>query len=198
MERVNRVQTVADVVSEELAQAGVTRVFGLPGGEVLQLMDAFRRRGIEFALFRHEANAGIAAAVFGKLSGTVGVVLTTLGPGASNLLLPIANSYLDREPLLAISAQIPDLRAPIHTHQRLPLGEVFRPITKYSGTVTRTNIRKSIREAVSSCTSEPMGPSYLTLSADEAIEQLAGDDSLSGAPEADASMALLNGGNCQA
>ena len=195
MERVNQVRTVADVIGEELAQAGVTRVFGLPGGEVLHLMDAFRRQGIEFALFRHEAHAGIAAAVFGKLSGTVGVVLTTLGPGASNLLLPIANSYLDREPLLAISAQIPDLRAPIHTHQRLPLGEVFRPITKYSGTVTRTNIRKSIRDAVSLCTSEPMGPSYLTVSADEAIEEVAaGDGYLPRPAEADGSLVLVDAG----
>jgi len=186
---------VADVISDELAQAGVTRVFGLPGGEVLQLMDAFRRRGIQFALFRHEAHAGIAAAVFGKLSGTVGVVLTTLGPGASNLLLPLANSYLDREPLLAISAQIPDLRAPIHTHQRLPLGDVFRPITKYTGTVTRTNIRQSIREAVSSCTSEPMGPSYLTLSADEAIEEVvAAGASLPRPAEANGSLVLLDAG----
>ncbi len=96
----NQSGTVADVVSEELARAGVRQVFGLPGGEVLQLMDALRRRQIAFALFRHEAHAGIAAAVFGKLTGTAGVVLTTLGPGASNLLLPIANSYLDREPLL--------------------------------------------------------------------------------------------------
>jgi acetolactate synthase I/II/III large subunit len=189
---VEQVETVADLVSEELAAAGVTRVFGLPGGEVLQLMDALRRRGIEFALFRHEAHAGIAAAVFGKLSGTVGVVLTTLGPGASNLLLPIANSYLDREPLLAISAQIPDRHPAIHTHQRLPLGEIFRPITKYSGRLTRSNIRPSIRQAVSSCTTEPMGPSYLTLSADEAVEEPAGDDSSAAAPGAADSMALLD------
>jgi acetolactate synthase-1/2/3 large subunit len=192
---VNEVQKVADVVSEELAQAGVTRVFGLPGGEVLQLMDALRRRGIKFSLFRHEAHAGIAAAVFGKLTGTVGVVLTTLGPGASNLLLPIANSYLDREPLLAISAQTPDLRPPVHTHQRLPLGQIFGPITKYSGTVTRTNVRMCIREAVASSRSEPMGPSYLTLSAEEAVEDVVmGGADPSGAPETEGPLVLLDAG----
>lgn len=159
---------VADAVAAELADAGVRRVFGLPGGEVLCLMDALRRRGIEFALFRHEANAAIAAAVFGKLTGTAGVVLTTLGPGACNLLLPIANSYLDREPLIAISAQIPESKPASHTHQRLPLEDIFRPVTKYSARLTRANCRMAIREAVFAATSEPMGPAYLTLSADEA------------------------------
>ena len=189
----NETWTVVDVVSEELARAGVTHVFGLPGGEILQLMDALRRRGIQFALFRHEAHAGVAAAVFGKLTGTVGVVLTTLGPGASNLLLPIANSYLDREPLLAISAQIPTHRPPLYTHQRLPLGDIFRPITKYSGAVTRANTRSTIRAAVSSSMSEPMGPSYLTLSADEALEEVVSSDAESTiAPQSDGSIALLD------
>ena len=70
------------------------------------------------------------AGVYGRLRGGVGVVLTTLGPGAANLLLPIANSRLDREPLLAISAQVPDTWPPSRIHQRLPLREVFSPVTK--------------------------------------------------------------------
>ncbi len=159
---------VADAIDAELAEANVRRVFGLPGGEVLLLMDALRRRGIEFALFRHEANAAIAAAVYGKLTGTAGVVLTTLGPGACNLLLPIANSYLDREPLIAISAQIPENKPASHTHQRLPLEEIFRPVTKYTARLNRSNCREAIREAVTASTSEPLGPVFLTLSADEA------------------------------
>src|ERR1041384_6003636 len=99
-------QTVAAAVARELAAAGITRVFGLPGGEVLVLMDEMRRAGIDFVLMRHEADAGIAAAVYGKLRGQPGVVLTTLGPGAANLMLPLSSSYLDQEPLLALSAQL--------------------------------------------------------------------------------------------
>src|SRR5439155_9008825 len=117
-------------MAEELAAAGVDRVFGLPGGEVVALMDALRRHRVEYTLFRHEADAGLAAAVYGKLKGTAGVVLATLGPGAANLLLPIASSWLDREPLVAISAQLPASWPPIYTHQRLPLHDVFRPVTK--------------------------------------------------------------------
>ncbi|MFZ0216494.1 MAG: thiamine pyrophosphate-binding protein, partial [Candidatus Dormiibacterota bacterium] len=101
-------ETVAEAMAAELAAAGIDRVFGLPGGEIVPLIDACRRRDIAFQLCRHEADAGLMAAVYGRLVNRPGVVLTTLGPGASNLLLPIGNSLLDREPLVAISAQVPD------------------------------------------------------------------------------------------
>src|SRR6185437_12555608 len=123
--------TVAAATARALAAAGIDRVFGLPGGEVLVLIDELRRAGIEFVLMRHEANAGIAAAVYGKLRGQPGVVLSTLGPGAANLMLPLSSAYLDQEPLLAISAQIPEEFPAGHTHQRLPLHDVYRPLTKY-------------------------------------------------------------------
>jgi hypothetical protein len=85
--------STAAATARALADAGITRVFGLPGGEVLVLMDELRRAGIDFVLMRHESNAGIAAAVYGKLRGQPGVVLTTLGPGAANLMLPLCGSY---------------------------------------------------------------------------------------------------------
>src|SRR5437868_8225810 len=122
--------TVAAATAKLLADAGIERVFGLPGGEILVLMDELRRAGVDFVLMRHESNAGIAAAVYGKLRGQPGVVLTTLGPGAANLMLPLSNSYLDQEPLLAISAQVPDDWPASYTHQRLPLRESYAPITK--------------------------------------------------------------------
>src|SRR5918999_2000066 len=99
--------STAALVAKLLADAGIDRVFGLPGGEVLVLIDELRRAGIDFVLMRHEANAGLAAAVYGKLRRQPGVVVTTLGPGAANLMLPLSNAYLDQEPMLAISAQIP-------------------------------------------------------------------------------------------
>src|SRR5437762_10488523 len=128
--------TVAAATARALADAGIDRVFGLPGGEVLILMDELRRAGVDFVLMRHEANAGIAAAVYGKLRRQPGVVLTTLGPGAANLMLPLSSSYLEQEPLLAISAQIPDDFPPSHTHQLLPLQEVYRPVCKYVAKIT--------------------------------------------------------------
>ena len=163
--------TVSDAIADELANNDVDRVFGLPGGEVLYLMDALRRRGVEFTLFRHESDAGIAAAVYGKRKGTAGVALTTLGPGAANLLLPISSSLLDREPLVAISAQLPGTLSPFYTHQRLPLQEVFRPVTKHTEALTPFTARAGVSRAIAAATAEPLGPAYLTLSADDAVSQ---------------------------
>src|SRR3954447_18795712 len=136
--------STAAAVARAIADAGITRVFGLPGGEVLVLMDELRRAGVDFVLMRHEANAGIAAAVYGKLQRQPGVVLATLGPGAANLMLPLANAYLDLEPLLAISAQLPDEFPASHTHQRLPLHDVYRPVTKLVETITTRNAADAV------------------------------------------------------
>ncbi len=157
---------MADAIAQELVAAGIDRAFGLPGGEVLPLIDALRRNGIQFVLCRHEADAGLMAAVYGKLSGRPGVAIATLGPGASNLMLPIANSLLDREPLLAISAQIPSSWSPLRTHQRLPLIDVFSPITKGAVAITAENCRTAVREMLTVSGTEPAGPTYLTITSE--------------------------------
>ena len=162
--------STAAAAARILADAGIRRVFGLPGGEVLVLMDELRRAGIDFVLMRHEANAGLAAAVYGKLRRQPGVVLTTLGPGAANLMLPMSNAYLDLEPLLAISAQIPDDFPSSHTHQRLPLHDVYSPLARYVESITRANVFDVMPRALASCMERPFGVSYLTLSAREALE----------------------------
>ena len=162
--------STAAATARVLADAGITRVFGLPGGEVLVLMDELRRAGVDFVLMRHESNAGIAAAVYGKLRGQPGVVLTTLGPGAANLMLPLCNSYLDQEPLLAISAQIPDDFPASHTHQLLPLHDAYRPVARYVDKITGGNVFDVVPRALEKCMERPFGASYLTLSAREALK----------------------------
>src|SRR3989338_1486307 len=162
--------TTAAATAKALASAGIERVFGLPGGEVLVLMDELRHAGIDFVLMRHEANAGIAAAVYGKLRRQPGVVLTTLGPGAANLMLPFSSSYLDQEPLLALSAQIPDDFPSSHTHQLLPLHEVYRPVARYVEKITAGNVHQVVSRALAECMHRPYGASYLTLSAREALQ----------------------------
>src|SRR5436190_7284832 len=165
--------TVAAATARALAEAGIDRVFGLPGGEILVLMDELRRAGVDFVLMRHEANAGIAAAVYGKLRKQPGVVLTTLGPGAANLMLPLSNAYLDQEPLLAISAQIPDDFPPTHTHQLLPLHDVYRPVTRLAEKITALNADSVVPRAIAACMTRPFGTAYLTLSAREALKPAA-------------------------
>src|SRR5262245_23978000 len=164
-------ETAGAAIARTLAHSGIDRVFGLPGGEVLFLMDELRRAGVDFVLMRHEANAGIAAAVYGKLRRQPGVVLTTLGPGAANLMLPIANAYLDQEPLLAISAQIPDEFPASHTHQLLPLHDVYRPVTRLADQITTRSAAAVVAGAMFACMRRPFGAAYLTLSAKEALRQ---------------------------
>ena len=166
--------STAAATARILSEAGIQRVFGLPGGEVLVLMDELRRAGVDFVLMRHEANAGLAAAVYGKLRGQPGVVVTTLGPGAANLMLPMSNAYLDLEPLLAISAQIPDDSPTSHTHQLLPLHDAYRPIARYVEKITGANVFDVVPQALASCMERPFGVSYLTLSAREALKPAAG------------------------
>src|SRR3954465_10339348 len=163
----------AGAVAKALAGAGIQKTFGLPGGEVLVLIDELRRAGVDFVLMRHEANAGLAAAVYGKLRRRPGVVLPTLGPGAANLMLPIANAYLDQEPLLAISAQIPDDFPATHTHQLLPLHDMYRPVTKLVDTITTRNAADAVARAIAACMTRPLGAAYLTLSAREALKPIA-------------------------
>ena len=162
--------SVAAATAKIIADAGIERVFGLPGGEVLVLIDELRRAGVDFVLMRHESNAGIAAAVYGKLRGQPGVVLTTLGPGAANLMLPLSSAYLDQEPLLAISAQLPDEFPKSHTHQLLPLHESYRPVCKSVEKITGQNVGEVVPRALAACMTRPLGPAYLTLSAWEALK----------------------------
>ena len=164
--------TTAAAAAKAIAAAGIDRVFGLPGGEVLLLIDELRKAGVDFILMRHEANAGIAAAVYGKLKRQPGVVLATLGPGAANLMLPMANAYLDREPLLAITAQIPDEFPASHTHQLLPLHETYRPISKMVDKITSGNASDVVSRALAECMRAPHGTAYLTLSARDALNPL--------------------------
>ena len=161
--------TTAAATARLIAEAGIERVFGLPGGEVLVLIDEFRRAGVDYVLMRHESHAGIAAAVYGKLRRQPGVVLTTLGPGAANLMLPLSSAYLEQEPLLAISAQIADDFPASHTHQRLPLDDVYRPVARYVSKITAANVSEVVPRALAECMRRPFGAAYLTLSAREAL-----------------------------
>src|ERR1051325_11231688 len=124
--------THAEVMANTLAERGVKFVFGLPGGEIVAFIDACRRAGLRFLLTGHEASAAWMAQVVGQITGVPGVCAATLGPGATNLVTGIANAYLDRAPVVALTAQISAASFETMTHQRLALRELFAPITKGS------------------------------------------------------------------
>src|SRR6476660_5576993 len=100
-------------------------MFGLPGGEVLDLIEAGRQAGIEFLLTRHEAAASFMADVTGQIERRPGVCVSTLGPGAVNMTLGVANAFLDRSPLPAITAAMARASAPYATHQDLDRNAVY-------------------------------------------------------------------------
>ncbi|MEW5983293.1 MAG: thiamine pyrophosphate-binding protein [Acidobacteriota bacterium] len=157
-----------DVVARTLAEAGITRMFGLPGGEILDLIEAARRIGIEFVLTRHEAAASFMADVTGQIQRRPGVCVSTLGPGAVNMTLGVANAYLDRSPVLAITATLARSAAPFTTHQHLDLEALYRPITKLSVTLDGQDTAAKVRRAWR-CAVEPrMGPVHIAIPSDVA------------------------------
>src|ERR687887_2020479 len=111
--------TCAEVLARTLRDAGVERMFGLPGGEILDFIDAARKTGIEFILTRHEAVAAFMADAAGQIARKPAVCVSTLGPGALNLTLGVANAFLDRSPVIAITAAHATKASPYATHQHL-------------------------------------------------------------------------------
>jgi acetolactate synthase-1/2/3 large subunit len=122
----------AEIMAQTLAARGVRLAFGLPGGEIVAFVDACRRANIRFLLTGHESSAAWMAQVVGQMTGVPGLCIATLGPGATNLITGVANAWLDRAPMLAVTAQIPSGIIHTLTHQRLPLDKLFSSVSKGS------------------------------------------------------------------
>jgi acetolactate synthase-1/2/3 large subunit len=168
----------ATVLAREFAGAGIKRAFGLPGGEVTALIEACRCAGIEFYLVGHEASAAFMAEVTGKLTGVPGVCIATLGPGAMNLSLGVANAFLDRAPVIALTAQVPSGKESHFPHQRLDLSSIYSNITKRSIVLDGANTGQKVALALSTAIEPRAGPVHLMLASDLAT-QSAKLDSLS-------------------
>ena len=142
----------AQVFARTLREAGITRLYGLPGGELLEFVEATRHSGLRFLLTRHEAAASFMADATGQLEGLPGVCAATLGPGAVNMTLGVANAFLDRSPLLAVTAAHARSASPLATHQNLDLNAVYRPFTKLTLTLdgedTAAKVRRAIRTSL--------------------------------------------------
>jgi acetolactate synthase I/II/III large subunit len=160
--------TCAEVLAATLRDAGVERMFGLPGGEILDFIDAARKVGIEFVLTRHEAVAAFMADAAGQIARQPAVCVSTLGPGALNLTLGVANAFLDRSPLLAITATMSTAARPFATHQQLDLNAVFRPFTKETMTLDGVNTAATVRRAWRRTLEPRFGPVHLALPSDVA------------------------------
>ena len=141
-------------------------MFGHPGGEVIDLIEGFRQAGLEFVLTKHETAAAFMAEATATVTGTPGVCLATLGPGATNLVTGIAHAYLDRAPVIALSGQLPAERYEVATHQRLDLKGLFAPITKWQATISAANAAAVVERALRVATRARRGPVYLEVPSD--------------------------------
>lgn len=137
---------VSELFVRCLENEGVEYVFGLPGEENLDLMDALSRsEQITFVTARHEQGAAFMANVYGRLSTRPGLCLATLGPGATNLITGVADAQLDRAPLMAITGQAGRDRVFKESHQYLDVMALFRPVTKWNA---RVEIPETVPEIV--------------------------------------------------
>lgn len=153
--------TVADHIALRLHQAGVCHAFGIPGGEVLALMDALRRAGIAFHLVKHETPGGFMADAVAQLTGTPAVLVATLGPGVSNLVNAVAHAYLDRTPMLVLTARIDPGLAPRYTHQIFDHAALLAPVTKATFTLGDRGAADLVDRAVLLAGAGVPGPVHL-------------------------------------
>ena len=168
----------AELLVHCLENEGVELVFGLPGEETLELTDALLGSRTRFIETRHEQGAAFMADVYGRLSGKAGVCLSTLGPGATNLLTGVADAYLDRAPLVAITGQASLNRRHKESHQYIDVMSMFRPVTKWSASIPKAEvIPEAVRKAFKIAQTEKPGATHLELPEDVAEEQI-GDPSL--------------------
>lgn len=167
---------VVDVVADELAAAGVRRIYGMPGGgSNMALIGAAAARGIEFVLMHHEPAAIFAAAGEAEVTGQPTVCLATLGPGVANCVNGLAHCLLDRVPLVLISDSPGDTG---YLHQRLTHSAVVGGVAKRSHTLTPENVRETVRGALAEALERPKGPVHLDLSSGVAVAE-AGPDARS-------------------
>ncbi|MGD1910437.1 MAG: acetolactate synthase large subunit [Rivularia sp. (in: cyanobacteria)] len=154
----------AELLVKCLENEGVEYVFGLPGEENLHVLEALKKSPIKFITTRHEQGAAFMADVYGRLTGKAGVCLSTLGPGATNLMTGVADANLDGAPVVAITGQVGTDRMHIESHQYLDLVAMFAPVTKWNKQIVRPSITPEIvRKAFKRAQREKPGAVHIDL-----------------------------------
>lgn len=163
----------SDVFVECLEAEGVKYVFGIPGEETLDLNESLDESSVSFIPVRHEQGGAYMADMYGRLTGRAGVCLGTLGPGATNLVTAVADAYLDRAPLVALTGQSDLERMHKESHQYIDLVEIMRPITKWNARVTSPEIiPEVVRKAFKVAETEKRGSTHLELPEDVMSQEL--------------------------
>jgi len=158
---------IAELIVKCLEAEGVEYIFGLPGEEILELLEALTSSKIRFVLTRDERGAAFMANTWGRLSWKPGVCLSTLGPGALNMATGIADAYLDFAPLVAITAQAKTTRLHRESHQYVDILSTFKPLTKWNTRIGwGSKVSEVLRKAFKVSLGEKRGPVHLEIPED--------------------------------
>ena len=166
----------SDLFVECLEAEGVKYVFGIPGEETLDLNESLHDSSISFIPVRHEQGGAYMADMYGRLTGRAGVCLGTLGPGATNLITAVADAFLDRSPLVALTGQADLERMHKESHQHIDVVSMFKPVVKWN---TRLNaptvIPEVVRKAFKVAQEPKPGPTHIELPEDVMGEPVEGE-----------------------
>ncbi|UOA26127.1 thiamine pyrophosphate-binding protein [Pseudosulfitobacter sp. DSM 107133] len=175
----------ADAVARRLYDAGCRMAFGMPGGEVLTMVDALEAAGITFVLCKHENAAAFMAEGAWHRTGAPGVLVATVGPGVLNGVNAVANALQDRVPLIVLAGAVDADEAQSYTHQVLDQRAVFAPITKATFLLDTGAAHVIADKAVSIATEGQPGPVFIDIPIRVAEAQVPADAATSRAVAAD-------------
>lgn len=162
----------SEVFVKALGNEKIEYIFGVPGEENIDFLEALRKSNIKFILTRHEQGAGFMADVYGRLTGRAGVCLSTIGPGATNLMTAIADANLDRSPVVAITGQADTQRMHKESHQYIDTVAMYQPVTKWNTRISAPEIvAEAIRKAFKIAEAEKPGATHLEFPEDVAAEE---------------------------
>ena len=152
----------SDLFVKALEAEGVEYIFGIPGEENLDFLNSLKDSSIRLILTRHEQAAGFMAATYGRLTGKAGVCLSTLGPGATNLVTAAAYAQLGAMPMLMITGQKPIKTSKQGQFQIVDVVDMMRPLTKFTHQISSGhNIPARVREAIRKAEDERPGACLL-------------------------------------
>ncbi len=153
--------TGADIIGRALAQAGATHAFGIPGGEVLALMQGLDAAGLRFVLVKHENSGGFIAEGLWHMTGSLPVLVATLGPGVTNAVNVVANAMQDRVPLIFLTGCVDAAEAETYTHQVFDHQAMLRPVVKGSFRLAAGAVGAGMAKAIALATAGQPGPVHV-------------------------------------
>ncbi len=155
--------TTVEILAERLAAAGCRHAFGVPGGEVLALMDALDRAGIGFRLVKHENAGAFMAEGSWHMTGAPGVLVATIGPGLANAMNAALNALQDQVPLILLSGGMDPAAAETYTHQVTDQVALMAPVVKKSWRLADGAVDAIVDKAIATAMADPQGPVHIDI-----------------------------------